>query len=61
MEDFGFEDLRFQIDPQSGANSATGAVHAEAVVVDAAEVDACRAAGIVAGGPQPLSHAFKVF
>ena len=54
VEDFGFEDLRFQTDPQSGANSAPVVAHEVAEAVDAAAaVDVGRVVGIQAGRPQP--------
>ena len=46
------EEIRFQIDFQSGAN-AVNAVHAEAVVLDAAAVDARGVSAAAARRPEP--------
>ena len=54
MDDGRFEDLRFQIDPQSGPNRIIAVVDIVAARVDGSNAaDIRSAAGIVAGRPQP--------
>ncbi|MBQ1735908.1 MAG: hypothetical protein II038_13755, partial [Lachnospiraceae bacterium] len=54
MDDFRVEELRSQIDPQSGANGAVSVVDIVAAVVDGAvAADEGSVVGTVAGGPQP--------
>ena len=54
MDDLRFEDLRVQINPQSGADSTVNAVDIDAVIEDVADiVDIGGKILIVAGRPQP--------
>ena len=54
MDDFRFEDLRVQIDPQSGADSIVSVVDTEAALTDVAViVDKGGNIPSAAGRPQP--------